>query len=244
MSIGTRRAAIAAGVALTAGAAVHAGPVLTSIAPLRTWLWPGLSGLGRPGHLALTFDDGPDPQSTPAFLDALALRGVRATFFLLGSMLERTPSLGRDLVAAGHEVGVHGWAHRYLTRVGPRATWQDLARARDLVAETTGQAPAYFRPPYGVLSAAALVAARDLGLRPVLWSAWGKDWTPRATPEGVLRTVTRGRLDGGTVLLHDSDCTSAPGAWRSALGAIPLLLDHCAERGLSVGPLGEHALRG
>jgi len=102
--------------------------------------------------------------------------------------------------------------------------------------------PRFFRPPYGVLSAGSLLAARRLGLQPVLWTAWGRDWEQRATPDRVLATVRRGLAGGGTVLLHDSDCTSAPGAWRSALDAVPTIVELCRAQGLGVGPVREHGL--
>lgn len=236
-----RRASVGGAAMGTVAAAVQALPAAAALPALRLRFLPGLAGLGDVDHVALTFDDGPDPASTPRFLDVLAERDVRATFFLLGSMLARSPGLGRELVAAGHEVAVHGWDHRYLPLRGPWATHDDLSRTRDLVADIGGGVPpVFFRPPYGVLSAAAVHTARLLPLRPVLWTAWGKDWSPRATPRSVLDTVMSGLTGGGTILLHDSDCTSAPGAWRSALGALPELLDRCAERGLRVGPLREH----
>ncbi|MDH6136758.1 peptidoglycan/xylan/chitin deacetylase (PgdA/CDA1 family) [Kitasatospora sp. MAA4] len=230
--------------ALVAGglAVAHSLPALTSLAPLRPLLAPRLSGPGDPTHVALTFDDGPDPDSTPLFLKELEKADVRATFFVLGRMLVRAPDLGRQLVDAGHEVAVHGWRHKPLLIRTPRATRDDVARTRDLVADITGQQPRWYRPPYGVLTASALYAARECGLTPVLWTHWGQDWTSRATPDSVMSTLTRAPLAGGTVLLHDSDVTSAPGAWRSALGALPRLLDLCAEQGLRVGPLGEHGL--
>lgn len=233
---------LAVSAAVTAGglAVAHSLPALTSLGPLRPYLAPGLSGAGDPGHVALTFDDGPDPRSTPLFLAELDRAGVRATFFLLGRMLIQAPELGRDLVAAGHEVAVHGFQHRPLVIRSPRATRDDIARARDLIADVTGEQPRWYRPPYGVLSVSALAAARRLGLTPVLWTHWGRDWTATATPDSVLRTVTRAPLAGGTVLLHDSDVTSAPNAWRSTLGALPRLLELCAEQGLAVGPLRDH----
>lgn len=226
--------------AVGAATAAHGAPALTTLPGLRVRLFPRLAGLGEPDRVALTFDDGPNLVSTPRFVDTLATRGVRATFFLLGSMLARAPGLGRDLAAAGHEVAVHGWVHRNLLLRGPTATYDDLARTRALIADTTGLVPRFFRPPYGVLSTSALLAARRLDLLPVLWTCWGRDWTPSATPQSVLDTVRNGLTGGGTVLLHDSGGAPAPCAWRSTLAALPRLLDDCAERGLRVGPLSEH----
>ena len=224
------------------GALAQAVPMVTSLGPVRAAVWPRLTGLGDPGHVALTFDDGPDPASTPQFLDALDEAGVHATFFLLGRMVQQAPWLARRIADAGHEVALHGWAHRAHIAVSPAQTLRDLRQGRDEVASATGHAPTWYRPPYGVATAATFSACRKLGLRPVLWSAWGKDWTASATPESVFHTVSRDLRGGGTILLHDSDCTSKPESWRSTLGALPLLLAHCAEQGWTVGPLREHGL--
>jgi peptidoglycan/xylan/chitin deacetylase (PgdA/CDA1 family) len=201
-----------------------------------------LAGHGDPGHVALTFDDGPDPGSTPEFLRVLAERNVRATFFMLGNMVAKAPALAAEIAAAGHEVGVHGFDHRYLPARTPRATRSDLTRAVELIAGVTGTRPRLFRPPYGVLSGPALLTARELGLTPVLWSAWGREWTAGATAASVLQTLLGGLDGGATVLLHDSGCTSPPGAWQAGLGAVPLLVDECERRGLAVGPVGEHGI--
>ena len=238
-----------AGIGIGAGLAVVAAaqglPVAaTSLRPLRMRVFPELAGLGRPAHVALTFDDGPDPASTPAFLDQLAALGWRATFFMLGCMVRQAPGLAAEVAAAGHEIAVHGDQHRSELWRTPGAVADDLARAQDAIAGATGVAPVWFRPPYGVLTAGGIQAARRSGLRPVLWSAWGRDWRAEASPATVTADVTRGLGPGATVLLHDSDCTSAPEAWRSALGALPRLADVFAERGLDVGPLHEHGLVG
>ena len=218
----------------------HPFPAMTTFGPVRNRVLPGLAARGSADHVALTFDDGPDPNSTPRFLELLAARDVRATFFLLGSMAERAPGLVYEIQAAGHEIGVHGWHHQSLLFRSPRATDQDLTRARDRLAELTGVQPALFRPPYGVMTASAHRTARRLGLRPTLWTSWGEDWTARATPSSVYRQVTKDLHGGGTILLHDTDYTAKPGSWRATLGAVPLLLDHCDERGWRVGPLREH----
>src|SRR5690242_3354222 len=102
-----------AALALGGLAVSHAGPGVTAISQVRRRFFPRLAGQGQPGHVALTFDDGPDPAWTPAFLEVLATRQVRATFFMLGSMVARDPGLAAEVAAAGHEVAVHGWAHRY-----------------------------------------------------------------------------------------------------------------------------------
>ncbi|MEV0568295.1 polysaccharide deacetylase family protein [Dactylosporangium sp. NPDC050588] len=232
------RRALATG--LLAATAVHAAPAVTAFAPARRALLPELTGTGRRDHVALTFDDGPDPASTPHFLRLLAAHDIRATFFVLGAMLERDPALGRDMLAAGHELAVHGWTHRCLLWRTPRGTHDDLARARDLVTSLGGGCPRWFRPPYGVLTTGALVAGRRLGLQPKLWTAWGRDWEARATPTSITRTVTSTLIGGGTVLLHDSDCTSAAGSWQRTLAALPRIIGWAQDRGLRIGTLAAH----
>ncbi|MDQ3897300.1 MAG: polysaccharide deacetylase family protein [Actinomycetota bacterium] len=227
--------------AVTAGlVAAHAAPALTNIDVLRRRFAPGLSGTGDPGHVALTFDDGPQADSTPAFLDALDRLGWRATFFMVGAMVRSAPSLAAEVAAAGHEIAVHGDVHRSEALRTPWAVLEDMAGAVDTIASATGRIPTWFRPPYGTLSTAGVVAARRHRLTPVLWTTWGRDWRSDATPDTVVADVIRGLGPGATVLLHDSDCTSAAGAWRSALGALPALAEAFAGRGLAVGPLAEH----
>jgi peptidoglycan/xylan/chitin deacetylase (PgdA/CDA1 family) len=159
---------------------------------------------------------------------------VRATFFVVGEELARHRWIGRAMASAGHEVAVHGWNH-----APPLSPFtRGLIRSRDLVAEVTTVRPRWFRPPFGVLTTPALIGARRAGLTPVLWSSCGKDWRPRSTPVGVLRTVVSGLVPGATVLLHDG--TSAASAWRASLAALPAVVAVCHERGLRVGPLSEH----
>ena len=236
-----RLGAAAATSAAVAGVA-HAAPAVLAWRALRCRITPALAGIGRADHVALTFDDGPDSASTPVVLDALDRLGWKATFFLLGPNARCAPSLARELVERGHEVAVHGERHdSHLTRFG----WDsrsDIGLARDTVADAAGAEPVWFRPPYGTLSTPVLLAARRLGLRTVLWTAWGRDWRAEATPASVTADVTAGLEPGATVLLHDSDCTSAPGSWRSTVGALPMLADVFADRGLTVGPLRDHAI--
>ncbi|HET7018412.1 MAG TPA: polysaccharide deacetylase family protein [Streptosporangiaceae bacterium] len=235
--------ALAAGAVGAAGVAVfQAGPGITGLPGVRKAFFPRLSGSGRTDHVALTFDDGPDQATTPLFLEALAARQIRATFFLLGSRIAMKPRLAAQIAEAGHELAVHGWDHRYLPLRGPLATYEDLARTVEIITTATGRVPEAFRPPFGVLSTAAILAARRLGLTPVLWGCWGKEWTPGATAQSVCATLTQELRGGVTVLLHDSDCTSPAGSAMAALGALPMLLQECDRQALQVGPLAEHGL--
>ncbi len=222
-------------------AAWHVGPAASWLPPVRRWL-PGLAGRGRADHIALTFDDGPGVASTPAVLAVLEAVDVRATFFMLGAALARHRELGRAVCAAGHELAVHGWDHRWLLGRPLPGVRDDLARAGDLVSDVAGVAPIWFRPAYGVLTGDAVLAARRLGMRPVLWTAWGRDWTAAASAESVLETLAPGLRGGATVLLHDADHAAAPGAWRATVAALPQIVELGRTRGLALGPLGDHGL--
>lgn len=223
--------------ALAAGAAALAGAYLLPgaahhVAPLRRALGIGQRTLSGTG-VALTFDDGPHPQGTPAVLEVLADRGVRATFFLVGEQVARDPALAAEIVAAGHRVGLHCDRHRNLLRLGPRAAGQDIARARRRIEDATGTAIELYRPPYGVFNAAALAIAHARGWRPLLWTHWGRDWEARATPASIAARLTGPGLGPGSVLLaHDADDYGAPGSWRRTLAALPLVLDELDRRGL------------
>jgi peptidoglycan/xylan/chitin deacetylase (PgdA/CDA1 family) len=228
-----------------AAAAVLAAQFLPSVLalrPVRRRMSPRLCGQGRAEHVALTFDDGPDGESTPRFLDVLAAHGVAATFFVLGSRVAAHPGVARRIADEGHELAVHGWSHRCHLGRGPRDAATDLRQAVDCLTQVTGVRPRYWRPPYGIPTGASLIAARRAELIPVFWTAWGKDWTAQATPESVYATVLAGLRTGGTVLLHDADTTSAPGAWRATITALPRLLRACAARGWQVGTVGAHGL--
>jgi peptidoglycan/xylan/chitin deacetylase (PgdA/CDA1 family) len=181
---------------------------------------------------ALTFDDGPHAQGTPAMLEVLASRGVRATFFLVGEQVLRNPTIPREIVAAGHEIGLHCHRHRNLLRLAPWQVREDLARAQAAIEDATGVSPALYRPPYGVLNATALRLARRDGRRTLLWTHWGRDWEARATPRSIAARLTSGAGEGSVLLLHDADDYGAAGSWRRTALALPRVLDTLSERGL------------
>jgi peptidoglycan/xylan/chitin deacetylase (PgdA/CDA1 family) len=207
---------------------------------LAAWVWPALRGpLGIEDRTssgtgyALTFDDGPHPQGTPAVLEILARERVSATFFLVGEQVRRNPALVREIVAAGHGIGLHCDRHRNLLRLAPWQVRADIERAREAIEQTSGRAVGLYRPPYGVLNASALRIAREHNWRTLLWSHFGKDWEARATPESIATRVTQGVGEGSVLLLHDADDYSAPDSWRRTAAALPRVLHALAERGLA-----------
>lgn len=212
-------------------------PVSVPRSPEPIWPWLrralGVEDRTASGHgYALTFDDGPHAQGTPAALEILAAADVRATFFLVGEQLRRNPSLAAEIVAAGHEIGLHCDRHRNLLRLAPWQVRADIARARASIEDRCGRSPTLYRPPYGVLNATALRVARANGWRTLLWSHWGVDWQARATPESITARVTAGAGEGAVLLLHDADDYSAPDSWRGTVAALPRVLETLAARGL------------
>jgi peptidoglycan/xylan/chitin deacetylase (PgdA/CDA1 family) len=229
-------------VAAAGAIGVRTAPLIGCVRPLRVAIWPQLAGVGRQDHIALTFDDGPDPDGTPRILEELARLDITATFFLLGSMTTRHPEVARMVTESGHEIGVHGTLHLNHQLRTPADIRTDIAQAFDCISDVTGVRPMWFRPPYGALTWASLRAAKELGLRTVLWTAWGRDWRARATPESVASDVSRHLRGGATVLLHDSDCTSASGSWQATLGALPRIRARARSSRLEIGPLRDHGL--
>jgi peptidoglycan/xylan/chitin deacetylase (PgdA/CDA1 family) len=225
-----------AGAGLSAAAVGHAGPAL---APLVRGLGPalGITHTVPSEDVALTFDDGPHPQGTPAVLETLRERGASATFFLAGEQVERRPALAAEIVAAGHRVELHCYRHRNLLRLGVRQFLDDAERAREAIEEASGQEIADFRPPYGIFSAMTLRAVRRRGWRPLLWSRWGKDWRRDATARSIARRASSGIAAGDIVLLHDADYYSAPGSWVRTAAALPLILDEVEAGGLKTSVL-------
>jgi peptidoglycan-N-acetylglucosamine deacetylase len=227
---------------ITAGAITGAVAVSAAVAyalPALCAPWPALRaplGVGdrtKSGRgYALTFDDGPHAQGTPAVLEILAAAGVPATFFLVGEQVQGHRPLVAEILARGHTIGLHCHRHRNLLRLTPRQVHDDLARAHELIAEAAGLEPELYRPPYGVLNAAALREARRRGWRTLLWSHWGRDWEAKATPASIAARLTSDLRDGAVLLLHDADRYSAAGSWRRTAAALPRVIELLEARGL------------
>jgi peptidoglycan/xylan/chitin deacetylase (PgdA/CDA1 family) len=187
---------------------------------------PGASGI------ALTFDDGPHPDGTRAVLEALDEAGARATFFLVGEQVLRRPAVAAEISAAGHAIALHGHRHRLQLRLGASEIADDLARGTAAIIESTGVTPVLHRPPYGIYSERGLALARAAGLRPLLWSRWGKDWRRFTTPGRIAARAVSGVAEGDVILLHDADFYSARGSHRRTAKALPAILTELEQRGI------------
>jgi len=188
-------------------------------------------GPGARRELALTFDDGPHPETTPRVLALLAEHGVRATFFVVGAKAEAHPALVRAIADAGHTVGVHGYLHDRLYALrSVRFVERDLDRAVNAVERALGHAPTLFRPPVGFVSGAVAVAAERRGLTLVGFSARSLDGRRGATPARVLERASKALENGAIVVLHDAaerdDRTPA------SLAVLGELLERVRARGL------------
>lgn len=204
--------------------------------------WRELPGIGRVparGQAVLTFDDGPDasPGETPAILDALDVAGAKATFFLVGEQISESPELVAEIVARGHELGVHGQRHFRHDRVPATESVADIEAGYAALAEATGDTPRFYRPPYGKLTPDGAETCRRLGLEVAYWSTWGLDWEPLSA-ERIARRVNRDLGDGAVVLLHDSARYAARPSATETARAIAAIGERAAVLGLDLVTLG------
>lgn len=187
--------------------------------------------------VALSFDDGPQPQATDHFLHLLERLDARATFFLVGEQVRRSAALVREIHSAGHEIANHGYRHRNHAFRNPIELMEDLRQGARAIEDVTGQSPQLFRPPQGFVTAATRRAARAEGHAIVLWSLWGRDWRPRATPDSICRDALKGAKAGSILLLHDADYYSGR-TWHATFEAVPRIVAELRGRGLNVAPIG------
>lgn len=220
------------------GIAAYVAIMLAGVFVLRLRMYADaiVKGPSDATGVALTFDDGPDPEHTRRVLDVLDKAGAKATFFVIGRKAEKHPELVKEIVARGHEVGVHGYAHdRLFALRGTNRVRKDLEKAKKVLAEILGEAPDLFRPPIGHTNPTIARVAEELDLVTVGWSVGARDGIASAKPDDVVARVAEGLEDGAIVLMHDaSERDSHEPAGPKALAGV---LDAIKERNLRVTPL-------
>jgi peptidoglycan/xylan/chitin deacetylase (PgdA/CDA1 family) len=187
-------------------------------------------------HVSLTFDDGPDPISTPHVLDVLRAAEISATFFVIGSKVERYPALVRRIVHEGHTVAVHSYAHELgYSFLSPRYVEADILRCRRLIEECGVACSKYFRPPVGQVSPRTARGIRATGMQLIGWSVRAGDGVQRRTPNECVARVCAGVKPGAIVLLHD--------AWQGrSLEDTPRVLQLSPDERLALAPAGARSL--
>lgn len=182
-------------------------------------------------RFALTFDDGPSPRNTPQLLGVLERAGARATFFLLDRHARRHPGLVRQLVAAGHEVGIHGRLHLPHVVLPLRVLESELRHTKSAIESAASVRPRVYRAPFGLLRSSQARALRAMGYEPVLGDIYPNDPRCRSTKTIADRVLNRLRA-GSIVILHDSSVFGDED--RSAtIDAVALILEEAANSGLS-----------
>jgi peptidoglycan-N-acetylglucosamine deacetylase len=246
---------------LRASAALHAAAGLALLAAPAQWpwavaalvsnhavltgvgLWPRSTALGdnlvrlpaaaaARGEVAITIDDGPDPEVTPAVLDLLESHGARATFFCIGERAERHPALVREIVRRGHSVQNHSHVHRHhFSLLGPRGFAREIGAAQDTLGRLAGEAPRFFRAPAGLRNPFLAPVLHRAGLTLASWTRRGFD-TREREPQRVLERLTRGLAAGDVLLLHDGHCARDAQGRPVILAVLPQLLEQLQWRQL------------
>jgi peptidoglycan/xylan/chitin deacetylase (PgdA/CDA1 family) len=212
--------------------------VLTAVGlwPRSNWLgpnWTRLPAVAAARHeIALTFDDGPDPLTTPQVLDMLDRYGVHATFFCVGEKAARYPDICREILRRGHAVENHSQHHRHtFSMLGPRGLMRELQAAQTTLGQITGQYPVFFRAPAGLRNPLLDPVLARLGLTLASWSARGFD-TRIGDAERVKRALLRGLRAGAILLLHDGNAARSPLGVPVVFDVLPAVLESATATGL------------
>ncbi len=214
----------------------HAVLTVAGLLPRSRLLGPNLirlpSAAVKRGEVALTFDDGPDPEVTPQVLDLLDAANARATFFCVGQMVARYPDLAREIVRRGHLIENHTASHpKAFATYGWRRMLAELADGQRLIEQVTGRAPRFFRAVAGLRNPLLDPLLARLGLRLATWTRRGYD-TRCGKPGVVLRRLTRHLAAGDILLLHDAHSARTAQGAPVALAVLPALLAELQARSL------------
>jgi len=246
---------------LYASAAVHLGAAAAVLIRPRAWpwsvaalaanhvalaaagLWPRSQLLGpnwtrlppqdgASGGIAITIDDGPDPDVTPQVLSQLAAHRAQASFFCVGVRVERYGDLAREIVGQGHDIENHSQRHRHnFSLLGPGGMRAEISRAQDSIQRVTGSVPRFFRAPAGLRNPFLDPVLARLQLRLASWTRRGFD-TVNANPDAVYRRLANPLERGDILLLHDGNAARGRGGKPVILEVLPRLLDTLAEKQL------------
>jgi peptidoglycan/xylan/chitin deacetylase (PgdA/CDA1 family) len=194
---------------------------------------PGVEAVPPTAGAALTFDDGPDPEFTPALLEALEAAGAKATFFVVGERVAGNEALLREIDARGHEVGLHGMRHRRADRLSDQEARAELTDGLAAIEAASVPRPRRYRPPFGGTSPALAGLCAEIGLELAYWSAWGQDWEPLPAAR-IAALVERDLRPGAVVLLHDSALYAERGDARPTVEAVPLIAAAARDEGIAL----------
>ena len=186
-------------------------------------LFPSVLFTSKTSGIHLTFDDGPHPKATPAILDILNTRNIKATFFFLGQNVQRYPEIAQQVINRGHQVGNHSYSHRNLFFASSKKIHDEVIKTEEILTSALGKRSRYFRPPYGFFNVTMLHILEKLDLSCVLWSVDSKDYRARCQ-SSITQRVLRQASNGSVLLFHDNNATA--GALQSYL---PPLLDALLE---------------
>ncbi len=246
---------------LLASAALHLGAGAASLIRPRLWPWAlgavalnhavlGAAGLwprsrllgpnwtrlpassGTRGEVAITIDDGPDPEVTPTVLAQLGRFGTRASFFCVGERVERYPELAQEIIRCGHAIENHTQRHPHtFSLLGPRAMEAEIARAQDSIERVTGSSPRFFRAPAGLRNPFLDPVLCRLQLRLATWTRRGFD-TVSGNADTVYRRLVNSLQGGDILLLHDGNAARGRNAQPVILDVLPRLLETLKSRQL------------
>lgn len=159
-------------------------------------------------QVAITFDDGPNPNYTVKLLDGLKKRGVKATFFLLGSEVEQYPEIVEAIHENGHLIGVHSYEHVNFGQIGDAAAVEQIDRTQEAIYDVTGEYAGYIRPPYGCWKKEL---DTEVPMIEVLWDVDPLDWAT-TDADTVVQRILSDVEDGSVILLHDASESSVQAA--------------------------------
>src|SRR5580704_14352935 len=184
-----------------------------------TWFSVNVDG----PYLAMTFDDGPSPETTPRLLDILKQRNIKATFFMIGQNAERNPEIVKRILAEGHEIGNHSWIHPQFAKLSDDRVSEEITKTQNAIKSAAGYTPTLLRPPYGSITARQKEwIESQFGLSVILWSVDPFDWK-RPGASVIQQRILAGARPGAIILSHDIH--------KQTVDSMPATLDALAAKG-------------